>query len=96
MRKSNTQRIGDVIFECLRELNIERKLKEVHLVSQWEEMMGRTVASRTSQIYIRNRILYIHVTSSVLKSELLMMRQEILEKLTERTGERLVEQLVIR
>ena len=96
MRKSNTQKIGDVIMECLRDLNIERKLKEVHLVSQWEAMMGRTVASRTNHIYIRNRILYIHVTSSVLKSELLMMRQEILEKLNERTGEQLVEQLIIR
>lgn len=83
-------------MECLREFNIERKLKEVHLVAQWEGMMGRTVASRTKQIYIRNRVLYIHVVSSVLKNELLMMRQDILDKLNENAGERLVEEIVIR
>ena len=96
MRKSNTQPIHEVIRDLLREMDIDRKLKEVSLVSQWETMMGRNVALRTSQIYIRNRILYVHVTSSVLKSELLMMRQVITDKLNENAGERLIERVVIR
>jgi len=96
MRKSQTQKLSDVISECLRELQIDRKLKEVSIVSQWEELMGRTVAVRTDRIYIRNRILYIHVTSAVLKNELLMMRQQIINKLNENAGEKLVESMVIR
>jgi predicted nucleic acid-binding Zn ribbon protein len=96
MRKSQTQKIGDVIRECLREMQIDRKLKEVGLVAQWESMMGRTVAIRTDRIYVKNRILYVHVTSSVLKNELLMMRQEIINKLNENAGERLIENMVIR
>jgi hypothetical protein len=96
MRKSNTQPIHEVIRDLLREMDIDRKLKEVSLVSQWESLMGRTVAIRTSQIYIRNRILYVYVTSSVLKSELLMMRQDIIDRLNENAGERLIEQVVIR
>ncbi len=96
MRKSNTQPIENVIREYLKEMNIDQKLKEVGIVSQWEKLMGKTVAVRTSQIYIRNHILYIHVTSSVLKNELLMMRQAIIEKINEEAGERIVEQIVIK
>jgi predicted nucleic acid-binding Zn ribbon protein len=96
MRKSNTQPIENVIREYLKEMNIDQKLKEVGVVSQWEKLMGKTVAVRTSQIYIRNHILYIHVTSSVLKNELLMMRQAIIEKINEQAGEKIVEQIVIR
>lgn len=96
MRKSNTQKIGDVIMECLREMQIDRKLKEVNIVSQWESLMGRTVASRTSKIYIRNHVLYIHVTSSVLKNELIMLRRDILTRLNEKAGEQLVDEIVIR
>ena len=96
MRKSHTQKISEVILDYLKDLQIDRKLKEVQLVSQWELMMGKTVAVRTDRIYIRNRTLFIHVTSSVLKSELMMMRQEILEKLNENAGEKLIEQIVIR
>jgi predicted nucleic acid-binding Zn ribbon protein len=96
MRKSQTQGIREVIGECLNEMRINRKLKEVQLVSQWESLMGKTVANRTSQIYIRDRVLYIRITSPVLKNELLMMRQVIIEKLNENAGENLIEQIVIR
>ncbi len=95
MRKSNTQPIHEVIHELLRELNIDRKLKEVGIVSEWESLMGKTVAVRTSNIYIRNRILYVNVTSSVLRNELLMMRNDIVKKLNERAGEVVVEQMVV-
>lgn len=96
MRKSNTQPIQEVIRELLREMKIDRKLKEVGIVSDWESLMGKTVAVRTSRIYIQNRILYIYVTSSVLRNELLMMRQDIIHKLNERAGEVIVEQIVVR
>jgi predicted nucleic acid-binding Zn ribbon protein len=96
MRKSQTQKLGAAISDYLREMQIDRKLKEVSVVSQWEELMGKMVATRTDQIYIRNRILYLHVTSSVLKNELLMMRQEIINKLNENAGEKIIEGMVIK
>lgn len=96
MRKSQTQKISDVISDCLRELNIDRKLKEVSLVSQWEELMGKTVAVRTDRIYIRNRVLFIHVTSAILKNELIMMRNQIVERLNENAGEKILESIVIK
>ena len=96
MRKSQTQIIKDVIRDCLSEMHIDRKLKEVELVAQWESLMGKTVANRTSQIYIRDRVLYLRITSPVLKSELLMMRQVIIDKLNENAGQKLIEQIVIR
>lgn len=96
MRKSQTQKINDVIKDFFKEINIDRKLKEVNLVSKWEELMGNTVSRRTSHIYIRNRVLFITVTSSVLKNELLMMRQDIVKRLNENAGETLIDEIVIR
>ena len=96
MRKSQTRKIDLVIREFLNEIKIDRKLKEVHLVSEWETLMGKMVSSRTRSVYIRNKILFVHVTSSVLKNELIMMRQTIVEKLNEIAGEKLVEEVVVR
>lgn len=76
-------------------MNIDRKLKEVNIISRWESLMGKMVAVRTSQIYIRNRILYVRVTSSVLKNELMMMRQDIIDRVNEQAGEKLVEKIII-
>jgi predicted nucleic acid-binding Zn ribbon protein len=96
MRKSQTKPIQEVVQEYLRELKIDRKLKEVHLISQWESVMGKTVAVRTRELTIRNRVLYVEVTSAVLKNELLMMREAIIEKLNENAGEKLIEKMVIK
>jgi predicted nucleic acid-binding Zn ribbon protein len=96
MRKSQTQKIDNIVRECLSEMHIDKKLKEVRLISQWESIVGRTVSSRTNKIYIRNRTLFLFVNSSVLKSELLMMRQEIIDKLNEIADEKLIDQIIIR
>jgi len=96
MRKSQTQKIDEVISECLRDLDIEKKLKEVRVTSGWEQLMGITVARRTSQVYIRNRILYVHLTSSVLKNELLMMRRHIVDKINEYAGQTIIDEIVFR
>jgi predicted nucleic acid-binding Zn ribbon protein len=96
MRKSNTQKISDVIGEYLRELKIDRKLKEVDLISQWESLMGKMIASRTQKISLKNKILYLQVSSSVLKAELLMMRQDMVNRLNEHAGECIVEQIIIK
>lgn len=96
MRKSQTRKIDAVIREFLNEANLDKKLKEVHLVSEWEALMGKMVSARTRHIYIRNRTLFVHVTSPVLKNELIMMRNDIIQRLNELAGENLVEQLVVR
>lgn len=96
MRKSQTQKIGDVIKDCLNELQISRKLKEVSIVTQWESLMGKIVANRTDKIYIKNRTLFVHVRSSVLKTELIMMRQDILKRVNENAGESIIDQIVIK
>jgi predicted nucleic acid-binding Zn ribbon protein len=96
MRRNETRPIGEVIKECLDELNITQTLKEKRLVSQWGEMLGKTVSVRTRQVYIKDRTLFVYMTSSVARNELMMMRQTILEKMNEIAGEKLIDSVVIR
>jgi predicted nucleic acid-binding Zn ribbon protein len=96
MRRNETRPIGEVIKECLDELNLSRTLKEKRLVSQWGDILGKAVAVRTKHVYIKDRTLFVHMTSSVARNELLMMRQAILEKMNETAGEKLIDSVVIR
>ncbi len=96
MRKNETRPVGDIIKECLDDMNISRKLKEKRLVAQWGDILGKAIASRTKQVYIKDRTLHVHLTSSVARSELMMMRRTILEKLNEIAGEQLIDAIVIR
>jgi hypothetical protein len=95
MRRSQVQRIDSVIRDFLGETNIGKKLKEVSLITGWEKTMGKMIASRTDKIYIKNDTLYLRLTSPVLKNELAMMRQDIIDRMNEAAGEKLVSRVVI-
>lgn len=96
MRRSNTQSLSEVIREFVKGSSIEQKLKETDVVQSWEELLGKTVAGYTRNISLKNRILVVEITSSIVKNELFMMREEIREKLNERAGEELVKTVIIK
>ena len=96
MRKSNTQTIASVIRDYLKEAQIEGKLKEVQVVNSWEELVGKAIARRTTRIYIKNGKLYLHMNSSIVKNELMMHREGIIERINTKAGEEMVKEIVIR
>ena len=96
MRKSETQKLGEIIREYLEQMMIDKKLKEVSTIRSWEDLMGKPVAERTRNIYVKNKILFIELKSSVLRNELIMMRQAIIDKINERAGEKIIEKMVVR
>lgn len=96
MRKSNTQTISEVLKEYIRSLQIDGKLKEVELIKEWENILGKSVAQRTESLYIKKKILYVHLKSSVVRNELMMLRNSIKNRLNEIAGETLIEDIVLR
>lgn len=96
MRRSNTQNIAEVIRNYLEKTQLEGKLKEVKVVNSWEELVGKTIARRTNKLYIKNKKLYLHVNSSIVKNELLMLRETIKEKINAKAGEEIVKEIVLK
>lgn len=96
MRKSNTRKISEIINEFLQESGLKHKLNKSRVINYWEELMGKTIAKRTTSIYIKNKTLFVSFSSSVVKSEIMMMRKEIVDALNKHVGEIIVEKIVIR
>jgi len=96
MRRSNTQSLSDIIKEYVKATHIERKLKEVDVVESWENLLGKTIAKYTRNIYIRNKVLYVEISSSVVKNELFMMREEIKRKINEKEGEEIIRTIIFK
>ena len=71
---------------------MNRKKPTLHELT---EMMGKAVANRTKDIFIRDRKLFIRLESAVIKNELLMMRSNIIEKMNERAGSSIIDEIII-
>ncbi len=96
MRRSNTQSLGELLKEYIHEKQFDRKLKEVDIVQNWEQLLGKTIAHYTRNIYIRNGILYVEITSAVVKNELFLMREEIGRRINENAGEEIIRRIVFK
>lgn len=96
MRKSNTQSLSSVLKSYVQENKLERKLTELDLIKSWEAIMGKTVARYTGNLYIKNNALFVEISSPIVRTELLMMREEIRTRLNEVAGEELIKTIVFR
>jgi predicted nucleic acid-binding Zn ribbon protein len=96
MRRSKTISLAEAIKDYIRELNLEGKLMEVNLINSWDEIVGKAISTRTSKVYIRDHILYVQLNSSVARNELMMLKEALKEKLNERAGKEVINDIVLR
>ena len=93
MRRSKTITLADAIKDYITEMNLGEKLGETAVINSWEEIVGRAISSRTSKIYIKDHVLHVHLTSSVVRNELMMLRESLREKLNERAGKEVIKDI---
>ncbi len=96
MRKNNTQKIEDVVNEYLKSLNIDGKLKEVRLIRTWDEVVGKTIARSTRELFIKDRKLFVKLNSSIIRNELFMLRDGLKKALNDRAGEIIIDEIILK
>ena len=94
MGRTNDKPIKEAIEQMLKVYKLRRKFDETSLVVAWPEMMGKAIANRTKDIFIRDRKMFIRIESAVIKNELVMMRSNIIDKLNERAGSSVIDEII--
>ena len=96
MRKNNTQKIDEIVRQYLKALGVDGKLREVRLVKSWDDVVGKTIAKSTRNIYIKDRKLFVELRSSVIRNELFLIREQLCEVLNEKAGESVINEIVLK
>ena len=95
MRRTNSEPIGDLLRQFLRQQGLESPLNEYRLIQGWTHVMGPIVARYTRNLVIRNQTLYVQLSSPVLRQELMMQRRELVERLNAYAGAQVICDLVV-
>jgi predicted nucleic acid-binding Zn ribbon protein len=96
MRRSKTISLAEAIQDYIKEMKLGPKLKEISILSSWEEMVGKAISSRTEKVYIRDGVLYVHLRSSIVRNELMMIREGLREKLNNQVGEEIIKEIILK
>lgn len=94
MRKANDKTLKEAIEQMLQVYKLKRRYEETGIVSAWPGLVGKFVANRTKEIFIRDKKLFLRIESSVIKNELLMMRSQIIDKINNDAGETVIEEII--
>ena len=96
MRRNDAEQIGDMIRKFFRQNGLESPLNEYRLVDAWKDVVGPTIARYTSNLYIKNQILYVHLTSATVRQELMMGRDILVRRLNEKVGAQVIVNIIFR
>ena len=62
----------------------------------WDEMLGVTVAKNTRKKYIQGRTLFVYLNSSIVRNQLFMMRQDIINQINKNLETDIIDALELR
>lgn len=97
MRKRNTESLGEVLKQYFEDNKFfKKKLAESRIVSGWSKTLGPVIASYTETIYLRQDVLFVHLTSSVLRAELIMSKDKLVMHLNDYAGMNVIKDIIFR
>ena len=92
MKRNDAEPIGKLIQQFLRQESLESPLNEQRLLDAWPQILGPA----TSNLYIRNQTLYVHLTSAALRQELMMGREKLVRALNQKVGATVITNIIFR
>jgi len=96
MRRKNTEKLSDILGQVLKQNHLEVKLYETRVMKSWAAVLGDNVMQYTSDIYFSKKKLYVTLSSSVLRQELFLTREQIISSLNKYVGFPVVKEIVFK
>lgn len=93
-RKAKATPMKDAIDAFLKTFSLEKQYNETYIPAYWEKIMGKAIASRTNQLYVRGNTLYLKLDSAPLRNELFMAKTKLIDLLNKEIGEKIIEEVV--
>ena len=89
--------LGDLMQQAIRSSNRENSLlRTAYLLGLWEEVVGKSMASRTQHFFLKDKKLFVEFSSSAARSELLMLRSDIVRRINEKAESEMVQELILK
>lgn len=96
MPEKNDHTLRELIEKLLKAYKWESGIDEAKLVNSWETIVGSIIAKHTTRLQVLDRVLYIKVDSSVVRNELMMSRTEVIAKINDEMGGKVIDNIVLR
>ena len=84
------QKLGKAINSMLKSVGIDRAVQQNESLVIWEKVVGTTVAENTTAEEVKHGTLIVRVSTPVWRNELAIRKGEILNKLNDALGKKVI------
>ena len=89
-------KLGDALKQFVQNSKLKNGIRAAQIEEVWLELMGNTIAKQTDKIYIFDQKLFIETSVGPLKNELGFQKQQIIERVNEKMGEKIITDVIIK
>jgi hypothetical protein len=89
-------KLGDALKQFVQGSKIKNGIRAAQIEEVWGEIMGITIAKYTDKIYIFDKKLFIETSVGPLKNELGFQKVQIIERVNEKMGENMINEVIIK
>jgi predicted nucleic acid-binding Zn ribbon protein len=93
-RKKDAAPMADAFQDLLKAYRLEDTYQEKLLISSWPELVGKTIADRTSNVYIKDKKLFVKITSGPVKKELQLNKSKVIALIESQIGKGIVDDVI--
>ena len=93
-RGSNLSTVGESVSELLKTYRLQQKFDATRLTSSWERLMGPPIAKRTKRVFVKDRKLFVELSSAPLKHELSLSKRMILDIFDKEFGQKMLDDII--
>ena len=87
MKKGSQPRpLGDVMAELVKSLGSGTRLFEASVVAAWQDISGSSVQNATERVWLKDRRLYVKLSSASWMQELHLQRRVLCDRLNQELG----------
>ncbi|MDP4200202.1 MAG: DUF721 domain-containing protein [Bacteroidota bacterium] len=87
------QLLGEAIAEALKHFGLDAKARNYHVLTNWAEIVGETIAQSTHAEKLERGVLTVRVVNAAWRYELTMRSREILRKIADACGDDVVKEI---
>lgn len=85
--------IGELLADFIHGSELERPLLERKVLALLPEVLGKTVVQYMGDSEVKNGVLYVHIRSAALRSQLFDVRFDLLRKLNDAAGAKVLKDI---
>ena len=91
----NNKEIKNLLEIFLKKNNLEKGLLDLEVKRAWHELMENGVSNYTTDVSLKNKTLYIKLSSPALKEELSYGKEKLMKLINERFKKKIVQKIVL-